>query len=132
MFIAGIYVLNVYAKDINDATSDFAELTVYIDSIAVGAIGYLTDDYGNESYDTFHNDTTGIKTAVELQDDGTYLIDNDGDGEWDYIFNPITGRLTVYEKEETTKGSPVMLLLVIGIALALIAVIVYLYKKDYF
>ena len=67
--------------------------------------------------------------------EGTKVLDGwdvDGDGEWDYIFNPITGRLTVYEKGETAKGSPVMLLLMIGIALALIAVIVYLYKKDYF
>ena len=132
MFIAGIYVLNVYAKDIKDGTSDFAELTVYIDSIAIGAIGYLTDDYGNESYDTFHNDNARIKTAVELQDDGTYLIDNDGDSEWNYIFNPITGRLTIYEKEKTAKGLPLLLFLIIGMALALIAVILYLYKKDYF
>jgi len=30
------------------------------------------------------------------------------------------------------EGSPVMLLLMIGTAIAVIAIIVYLYKKDYF
>ena len=129
--IAGVYVLKVYAKDKNNATSNIVEHTVYIDSIIVGTIGYLTDDDGDGVYDTFHNDTIGIETDVELPDDKTYLIDNDGDDEWGYIFDPKTGKLTIYKKDEaeTTDGSPMMLLLMIGTA---IAVIVYLYKKDYF
>jgi len=82
----------------------------------------------------FHNDTIGIETAVELQDDGTYLIDNNGDHEWDYIFNPETRELNRYEgdKTKTIEGSPLMLILLIGTAIAIIAVITYLYKKDYF
>lgn len=129
--IAGVYVLKVYAKDKNNATSNIVEHIVYIDSIIVGTIGYLTDDDGDGVYDTFHNDTTGIETDVELPDDKTYLMDNDGDDEWDYVFDPETERLTRYKKDEaeTTDGSPMMLLLMIGTA---IAVIVYLYKKDYF
>ncbi len=125
--IAGVYVLKVYAKDKNSATSNIVEHTVYIDSIIVRTIGYLTDDDGDGVYDTFHNDTTGIETDVELLDDKTYLIDNDGDDEWDYVFDPETGRPTRYEKDEaeTTDGSPMM----IGTA---IAVIIYLYKKGYF
>ena len=131
---AGKYTITAYAKDTSNATSDTAENTTLIDAINVGNIGYLTDDTSDGVYDMFHNDTTGVDTAVELQDDRTYLIDNNGDNEWDFIFNPETGELTRYEgdKTKTIEGSPLMLILLIGTAIAIIAVIVYLYKKDYF
>ncbi len=106
-----------------------------IDAIDVGDLGYFTDDDGDEIYDMFHNNTIGIETAVELQDDGTYLIDNDGDGVWDYNYNTTSGMITQYLGETiagTGDGLQWSFIAVIGIALAFIAVIVYLYKKGSF
>ena len=131
---AGRYTITVQATD-NETYSQTTELIVMIDAIDVGDLGYLTDDDGDEIYDMFHNNTIGIETAVELQDDGTYLIDNDGDGVWDYNYNTTSGVITQYLGETiagTGDGLQWSFIAVIGIALAIIAVIIYLYKKGSF
>jgi hypothetical protein len=131
---AGRYTITVQATD-NETYSQTAELIVMIDAIDVGDIGYLTDDDGDEIYDTFHNKTIVIETSVELLENGTYLIDSDGDGVWDYYYNTTSGMITQYLGEstgETGEGVQWLFIAVIGIALVIIAVIVYLYKKGTF
>ena len=131
---AGRYTITVQATD-NETYSQTAELIVMIDAIDVGDLGYFTDDDGDETYDMFHNNTVGIETAVELQDDGTYLIDNDGDGVWNYNYNTTSGMITQYFGETiagTGDGLQWSFIAVIGIALTIIAVIIYLYKKGSF
>ena len=56
----------------------------------------------------FHNNATGQKTDVGQQDNGTYLmIDSDGDGEWDYSYDPVTSAFTEYDQvdEESTNNA---------------------------
>lgn len=60
-------------------------------------VDYMTDDGGDGVWDKFHG--SGVETDVELQDDSTYLIDSDGDGGSDYVYNPDTGELTLYGAE---------------------------------
>ncbi|MCK5047714.1 MAG: hypothetical protein KAS22_14100, partial [Candidatus Heimdallarchaeota archaeon] len=112
----------------NETYSGIVEHTILIDALDVGDIGYLTDDDGNGIYDKFHD--TNVETSVEQQEDGTYLIDSDGDGNWDYIFDLAAGTTVAFE-EETTEGSPWMII-IISIAIVIIAVITFLYKKEYF
>lgn len=90
---AGRYTVTATAYD-NQTTSQ-SELTVFIDAVNVGNIGYLTDDDGDGVYDIFHNQM--VETEAGPDDVGNYLIDVDGDGSWDYVFNPNTEELTEYE-----------------------------------
>ncbi|MCK5031260.1 MAG: PKD domain-containing protein, partial [Thermoplasmatales archaeon] len=128
---AGRYIVTVTVTD--NKTDSSTELTVYIDAITVGDIGYLIDIDGNEIYDSFHNAATGIETPVEKQDNGTYLIDVDGDGTWNYNYDPIAGTITtISEEESTTEEMQWAFIAVISIAIIIIAAIVYFYKKEYF
>lgn len=73
------------------------------------------DNDGDGIYDSFYSNATGETTTVEEQADGTYLIDDDGDGEWDYIFD--LESLANYQAEKDTSGFE---LLIIFVSLALI------------
>lgn len=137
----GIYTLKVYAEDEYNATSGTTKIMVFID-VDVEFIddvikGYLIDDNKDGIYDSYHNNETGNETTVELQDDGNYSIDSDGDGSWDYTYDPAAGTITSFkeeepEPEEKIEEFPYTILAVIIIAFIIIALIIYLYKKEYF
>jgi PKD repeat protein len=94
---AGRYSVTVTVTD--NQTESSSKITVYIDSIQTGDICYLTDDNGDGSYDTFHNDTTSQKTIVN-KTGSNYLIDSNGDGTWEYTFDGTKG-LTPYQPPMT-------------------------------
>ncbi len=126
---AGKYVLSVTAND-NQTDSEATDLTIWIDAIPVNKtneIGYITDDDSDGVYDTFH---PGM-TAVERLDNGSYLIDEDGDEAWDWIFDPETDTLTQYHEGETeTPADYTWLFLVILIILLFLIIVGYLYRRQ--
>ena len=125
---AGKYTISVQVYD-NQTPSDITRYTILIDAHIVDDIGYITDDDADGTYDTFHD--TDIETDLGQDEDGKYLIDIDGDGEWDYSYSQITGATTTF-KEETIGEVPWTVLAIIAVALAIISLIVYFYKKGYF
>jgi PKD repeat protein len=101
----GAYILTVYTKDIENATSESEKILVVID-VDLGFIsdeidGYLIDYNQDGVYTMFYNDETADETNVAKQEDGTYLIDSDGDDTWDYSYDPVTETLTAYEPATT-------------------------------
>ena len=121
--VAGKYAIKVTASD-NKTISKTKELIMLIDVHIVDGIGYLIDSDSNGIYDFFHNDTSGIETEVEKQDNGTYLLDDNGDDSWDYIYDPDTDTLTKYSESEA--GNTALYILIFGLFLViLILLIVY-------
>jgi len=130
---AGIYTITVKATD-NETYSGDAKMTVLIDSCLVGELGYLLDTNSDGVYDLFRNDETGVETAVEQQGAGNYSIDSNGDGIWDYTYGAVTETLTAISEEDipTAGRTQWFFIAILVIALTIIAIIVYLYKKNYF
>lgn len=112
----------------NGTPSGKTYLTVLIDATNVGDIGYLTDDDGDETYDTFHNTNETIETSVEKRTDGKYLIDSDGDGDWDWIFDPETGDLEEYI-EPTAEADNTMWYIAGILLIIILLVLFYLLAK---
>jgi PKD repeat protein len=81
---AGRYNVTVTVTD-NHTTSS-SKITVYIDAVQTGNIGYLLDNNSDGIYDAFYSDASKQITPVQAQN-GNYSIDSDGDGDWDYIFS---------------------------------------------
>ena len=94
----GHYTLTVKASD-NKTESGTATLTILIDVLDVGDLGYLIENDNDGTYDVFHSNATGIETKVEKLSNGNYLIDSDGDGKWDYEYNPASGESRVYHEQ---------------------------------
>jgi len=127
---AGRYTITVQATD-NQTYSQTAELIVMIDAINIGDIGYFTDDDGDEIYDIFHNET-GEMTELGQNDTGSYLIDSDGDGEWDFVYNSETDELEDYIKPDDKKPAPFLeiIVVIIVIIFLIILILIFLKKKQ--
>jgi hypothetical protein len=131
---AGKYTIQVTAND-NKTDSETTTYTVLIDAIDLEYngtyVGYMTDDNGDGTWDKFHE--SGVETDADLQDDGTYLIDSDGDDEPDYVYDHDTGELTLYAAETPVElDNPVWLMLGVGLVLSVLVVagIAFFMKKK--
>lgn len=62
----------------------------------VGDVGYLVDSNSDTVFDVFYCNETGEVTNVELRA-GNYLIDFNGDNNWDFIYNDAEGLKTYQE-----------------------------------
>ena len=125
----GIYRLTVYAEDIKNATSDISEFQIFID-IDILFIeelnGYLLDFGKDGVYEKYYHNLS-TPTNIELQDDGKYKIDEDGDSNWDYIYDPVTGSIkTIDEDKETKEKEDDNLYLILGLAILIIVMVIIL------
>jgi PKD repeat protein len=133
----GIYTISVKAYD-NKTLSDIREYDVLIDVIYIKYIGYLIDDDNQrDGYDTFYNVDNNQKTTVVKQEDGTYLINNDEDSDWDYIYDPKTDTLSEYSLAKgnlKADNNSIWYMLLAGIIMVVvvIAVIIVYLKKNYY
>jgi len=125
----GIYRLTAYAEDIKNETSDNSEFQIFID-IDILFIkeldGYLLDYEKDDIYDKYyHNFST--PTNIELQEDGKYKIDEDGDNSWDYLYDPVSGGITnIDEDKETKEKEDDNLAIIIGVFILIIVIAVVL------
>jgi hypothetical protein len=127
---AGVHIIKVKASD--DATeSGTTNYVVLIDAIWVKNIGYLMDTDGDGTYDSFYSNETGETTVAKKQDNGTYLINNDKDDGWDWIYDPETDTLTQFsEKKEEELFSTILYTLGLGTILAIVIFIIFLVTKK--
>jgi hypothetical protein len=82
-------------------------------------------------YDSFYSNATGNVTGVQRLSNGTYLIDSNGDGIWNYYYNPDTKALTVITPVATTDNQFVFFI-IIGVVIIVIVVIAYWYMRRRF
>jgi hypothetical protein len=127
---AGIYTITVKAFD-NKTESGTTRYTILIDVLLIDdkIKGYLIDDDSDETYDSFDNSETGEQTDIEKQDDGTYLIDSDGNGEWDYVYDPETDTLTEYIMESTPDNT-LLIISAIIITILVLLILGVMLKRD--
>jgi len=145
---AGVY--NIWAKswdnypnETSGVPSVKSELQVLIDAHIIdnGDVdGYLTDDNSNGTYDNFHNNEDGSDSGVGTEG-SLYLLDTDGDGEYDYKYDPNTGLGETIEDntQDETSGDTESTgedntLLYVGAALIIIILLILFFlatrKKD--
>jgi PKD repeat protein len=125
---AGRYNVKVTATD-NHTTSS-SNITVYIDAVQTGNIGYLMDNNGDGIYDAFYSDTTKQITAVQ-EKNGSYSIDSDGDGDFDYTYSTTNG-LTEYQAPLKPSGGiePVFLIGIIIVIVVICGIVLVLLRKN--
>jgi len=117
---AGKYTIIVKTFD-GQTESGTMEYIILIDTHIVGDIGHIKDVDSDGVYDMFYNSTTGGEMSIEQQKGGTYLIDENGDGEWDRVYDIETGEITNYDSNSIAQTDNTAI-----IALALFAIIILL------
>jgi len=127
----GKYMIAATATD-NTTMSEQATFPVFIDAYFVGELGFLFDGNNDGLNDSFYTNVTGTITNAQRLTNGSYLLDTDSDGKWNYLYDPSLGSLTVMGDSETAAEDQWVFVFIIVLAIAVIACIVYLYKKKYF
>jgi len=130
----GVYKIRIYAIDINSAESGLAETSILIDIFYCKNIGYFIDEDSNGIYDSFYSNQTGIKTVTERLENGSYLINNDLDSDWNYIYNTQTGTLRAYSSKaypgETETDNTIFYVLALVVIIVLLIFFAMLGKKP--
>lgn len=128
----GVYEVKVTAID-NSSSQISTTFIVLIDVIVIDGEdikGYLVDEDSTDPFDIFDNTQTGGHTVVE-KEDSSYLIDSNGDGDWDHAYNPDTGVITyfdhvyhkylaLYQQELATPGFELVPVLIMFLLVAII------------
>jgi PKD repeat protein len=94
----GLYHLTVYVVDEKGVNSESTVKNILVDAIFCSNIGLLIDYNNDGIYEFFQSNATNNKTSTLFEGNG-YLIDNDGDKNWDFIFDTSTGFLLSYSKQ---------------------------------
>jgi hypothetical protein len=129
---SGKYTLIATATD-NMSLSGETTQEVFIDVVLVKDLGFLFDTDDDGVPDSFFINGTEKITEARRLENGSYLLDTTGDGTWGYLFNPQTGVLMAINTGGfTTIQEPWVFVGIIVAGVCIIAVIVYLYKKNYF
>ena len=124
----GFYTVQVYAQDPSNVTSDFAEIVVAIDVQYVGSLGYLINTDSMGPFDVFYSNLTRNQTSAQRQPNGIYLIDTNGDGKYDYQYDPSSGKFREYP--ETLSPEYTMLLVGLGVVIVLLVLLGLLAKRK--
>jgi hypothetical protein len=73
--------------------------------------------------------------VVNIERDGeNYLVDQNDDGKWDYVYNLLLASLVPYSEQPSNKGVPLALpwwlFVIIGIIVIVILIVFYLFKTG--
>ena len=120
----GFYTIQAYTQDTYDEISTIAQMKIAIDVIYVGDLGYLIDMTGDGIYEKFYSNTTEAETQISHETNGQYLIDTDGDGQWNLEYNPASGQTQEYQEQ------PYLLYGAVGlIALIIVLLILFFFMR---
>jgi PKD repeat protein len=124
----GFYTVQVYAQDPSNVTSGVYEIVVAIDVRYVGSLGYLINTDSIGQFDVFYSNLTRNQTSVQRQPTGVYLIDTNGDGKYDYQYDPSSSSFREYP--ETLGPEYTMLLVGLGAVIVLLVLLGFLVKRK--
>jgi hypothetical protein len=114
------------SDEINLGSSPINELDanrIFINGIQY----YLVDASQNDIFDILFNPTSKATTGVEKQDD-SYLIDENGDGTWDYVYNSADGSILIYGEELLIPAYN--LILIILLITITVSIIIFSYLRN--
>ncbi len=144
----GVFVLRTQAKNqygLESAWSDPVQIIINDKAADTGAsIDLLTLDnityqivYTSEYEGTFYNPATGQSNDVAWKGGGVFLIDDDSDGRWEYLYIPSIGQIQAYTEPTPTENTIsfeipwLIIFIILIIVFGIIGVVLVLLKTGY-
>jgi hypothetical protein len=105
----GVYVLRTQARNQYGLESDWSEPVQVIITDKKAANGASIDllvlnnityqlIYTSEYEGTFYNPSSGASNDIQWKGGGVFLIDDDSDGRWEYLYIPSIGQVQPYDE----------------------------------
>jgi len=126
-------------NDDNDGLSDVVEEKLGSDpknksdvlSISINGIThFLIDTNKDGKSDLFYNSRNANATKVGYKKNNQYILDVDGDGKWDYIYDYTYGTLSPYREEKSSSLQYLTFIVIFLIALFLLITVVRIFYKK--
>jgi len=156
----GEYSIQSQARDQNGLTSSWSDplnITIELDSDRDKLSDNTEAELGSEANDSsdvklvtinginhyivqtdqhvfFYNSTSENSSILYANNEGNYRIDNDKDGKWDYVYDPVLGLIDEYDdttQEKTAFVIPWYLTVIIIAIIGIIVTILILIKTGY-
>lgn len=78
--------------------------------------GYLVDTDDDGEPDTYYNGVEDVVTEIETVNENTFRIDDNGDGNWNYDYDVITGSAEAYgSPDQTTESEEFPIAIIVGV-----------------
>lgn len=145
---SGEYSVKIQAKNqygLESLWSDLIQVTIHnaseddgvsIDLIVLNGVSHHIV-YSSVHTGTFYNTSSGTSSLIQWNGGGEYLLDDDSDGRWEYLYTPATGSIVpiadqVVLQKNIFSGLPWLLIfIIIGIISIIITTILVLIKTGY-
>jgi len=125
---AGIYHVEIFVEDEKNMASDNIDILVLIDVLYCFDLGYFIDIDNDNIYDQFYLNETENITELEFKN-GIYLIDINGDGNYEYRYK-IEDQI-IYEMGKEVEDQEISSFFFV-IPLVLVgAIVIYILIKNY-
>jgi len=127
----GNYTITLFIEDLvnlTNSTSSYAD--IYQGTPVKPLDGDLIDTNDSGTYDYYYNKTSGVITKTQELQNGSYLIDDTGDGKWNWIYDPVTGNLSKYHEAPTPSDEFPWIAIIIIIVVVIAILIAVLVKKK--
>ena len=125
----GFYTIQAHAQDTSNVTSDVSEIMIAIDVQYVGNQGYLINTDSVGPFDAFYSNQTQSQTGAQRQQTGVYLIDTNGDGKYDYQYDPSSATSRAYP--EALAPEYTMLLVGVGVVILVLLIVGFLVNRRW-
>jgi|WetSurMetagenome_2_1015567.scaffolds.fasta_scaffold00576_2 hypothetical protein len=129
---------SVDPDDDNDGLTDVEELRLGTDPTNNADVLRILNDYGlfflldtnaDKVFDSHYNQSNGVVTTLFSSGNGTFLIDVNGDGKYEYSYTPATSAIIPYQKSLGAGSYDYILVLLVIIFIAIIIVIISVVYK---
>ena len=144
----GVYLLRTQAKNLyglESGWSDPVQVIITDKSVNTGAsidllvLNNITYQiiYTSENEGTFYNPSTGTSSDIQWKDGGIFLIDDDSDGRWEYLYIPSIGQIQaniepIPSENNIFGGIPwLIIFIVLIIIFGVVGVVLVLLKTGY-
>jgi hypothetical protein len=105
-----------------------------VNEITLGSVTHYIVLVKDDGVKLFYNTTIENSSALGSAKEGTYLVDDDLDGDWEYSYDPLFDTVVPYEKphgQEKSFEIP-LLWIIIGVVIVVILLVIFiLFKKGY-
>ncbi len=99
--------------------------------VEIQGVTHFLLNVDTHEFDFFYNTSDGTLVEVAVTVTGEYLIDDDNDRVWDYVYDPLSGDMQPYEVVDETWELPVWLIIGLIVILGIFVVVGILYKTGY-
>ena len=136
----GDYIPDQYDRDDdNDGLTDEEEIFLNSDPKNYYDVKKILNEFGtfffvdtdnNKIFDIYYNLSTRFSSDLSTKDNISYLVDINGDGNWDYVYNSANGTIKKYRGIDEDFDPNIYYIFILIVIILIVSIVLYLRKNK--